>query len=227
MTFDPDRVETVTFDSYSTLVDVGTTIEALADHVEDPVAVGRTWRIQSLIYAFCCNAMDTYEPFWDLCDYALDYALDEAGADLSDETREEILDVYHDLDTFPDVRDGVSRLVDAGYDCYVVSNGNQEMLTSMVAAAGVADLISDTVSAGDVESYKPAPPIYEEAIRRADVDAEHVAHATAGMLDVQGGMNVGMQGVWLNRHERPMSRFGPDPNVELTTVHDLADELGA
>lgn len=226
MTFDPDRVETVTFDSYSTLVDVGTSIKALADHVEDPVSVGRSWRMQSLVYAFCCNAMDAYEPFWDLVDYALDYALAEHGEDLAPEARAELLDVYHHLDSFPDVRPGIQRLVDAGYDCYVVSNGNQEMLSTMVESADVADLVADTISAGDVASYKPAPAIYEEAARRSDTDPEHVAHATAGLLDVQGGMNVGMQGVWLNRHERPLGRFGADPDVELTTIHDLADELG-
>jgi len=226
MTFDPDAVSTVTFDSYSTLVDVGTTIEALAEHVDDPVGVGRTWRIQSLIYAFCCDAMDRYEPFWNLCEHALDYALADHGVDLPAETRRELMDVYHDLDTFEDVRPGVERLVEGGYDCYVISNGNQEMLETMVEAAGIADLVGDIISAGDVESYKPAPAIYEEAVRRTGTDPEHIAHATAGLLDVQGGKNVGMQGVWLNRHGRPLSRFGADPDAELPTIHALADELG-
>jgi 2-haloacid dehalogenase len=227
MTFDPDRVETVTFDSYSTLVDVGTTIRALAEHVEDPLDVGRTWRMQSLVYAFCCNAMDRYEPFWDLCEYALDYALAQHGADLDPGTRDELMAVYHDLDSFPDVRPGVERLVDAGYDCYVISNGNQEMLETMVEAADLTDLVGDTISAGDVQQYKPAPAVYEEAVERTGTPAEHVAHATAGQIDVQGGQNVGMQGVWLNRHERARTEFGPAPDATLHDIHALADELGA
>ncbi|MFB6171432.1 MAG: haloacid dehalogenase type II [Haloarculaceae archaeon] len=227
MAFEPARVEVVTFDSYSTLVDVGTTVEALADHVEDPISVARSWRVQSLIYAFACNALDAYEPFWDLCDYALDDALAEHGEDLSAAVRTDVLSVYHDLDSFPDVRPGVERLVDAGYDCYVVSNGNPEMLATMVESAGIADLIADTVSADDVASYKPAPAIYEEAARRAGAEPETVVHATAGLLDAQGATNAGLQSVWLNRHERARGRFGPDPGAERATVHDLADALGA
>ena len=38
MAFDPDRVSTVTFDSYSTLVDVDAAERALADRVADPDA---------------------------------------------------------------------------------------------------------------------------------------------------------------------------------------------
>lgn len=227
MTFDPDLVEAVTFDSYSTLVDIATTIEALDGHVEEPIRVGRTWRIQSLIYAFAASAMDQYEPFWDLCRYALEYALADRGADLPGETVDEIMAVYHDLDAFDDVRPGIQRLVDAGYDCFVISNGSPGMLASMVEGAGIDGLLSDTISADDVRTYKPHPAIYRAGVDRAGTDPGRIAHATAGMLDVQGGQNVGMQGVWLNRHDRPASPFGTAPDLEVDTITALADELGA
>ena len=63
MAFDPDRVSTVTFDSYSTLVDVEAAEAALADRVPDPEPVSRLWRSRSLAYAFVSNAVDAYQPF--------------------------------------------------------------------------------------------------------------------------------------------------------------------
>lgn len=73
---------------------------------------------------------------------ALQYALDAFDVEISPEERDEILAVYHELDVFDDVRDGIARLRDAGYDCYVASNGNPDMLTSMVQHAGIAPVIA-------------------------------------------------------------------------------------
>lgn len=48
MTFDPDSVTTLTFESYSTLVDVDAVEAALAEHVADPEPVSKLWRARSL-----------------------------------------------------------------------------------------------------------------------------------------------------------------------------------
>ena len=144
MTFDPDRVTTVTFDSYSTLVDVETAEKALADRVARPEPVSRLWRARSLEYTFVANQIDAYQPFYEMNRDALQYALDVYGADITTEERDEILAVYHELDVFDDVFDVVGgrvvgarhlklrvthchgsdpvdaiafRAVDAGWDC--------------------------------------------------------------------------------------------------------------
>lgn len=221
-----DDVEAVTFDSYSTLVDVGTTVTALAEYVDDPVPVARTWRLRSLLYALICNDLGTYAPFSALVTDALEYALREAGTDLDQADRTDLLAVYDDLESFPDVRPGIERLVDGGRACYVISNGDPAMLESMLETADITDLIVDTISADDVERYKPAPAIYEAAIDKVGLAPDRIAHASAGFFDVYGAMNAGIHGVWLNRHERPADPFGPTPDRELATIHALADELG-
>jgi 2-haloacid dehalogenase len=63
MTFEPDRVRSVTFDSYSTLVDVEAAAATLADRVPDPEAVSRRWRSRSLAYAFVASVIDASRPF--------------------------------------------------------------------------------------------------------------------------------------------------------------------
>jgi len=224
--FDPGRVTTVTFDSYSTLVDVGTTIGALADHVAEPVVVGRQWRVRSLMYTLIANHLDAYQPFYEMNRDALKYALADNGEDLSRETREELLATYHDLDSFPDVRPGIERLVDGDYDCYVISNGDPEMLESMVEGADIADLLSDTISADEIETYKPAAELYHHAAERTGTPIEEVVHVTAGFFDTWGAMHAGMQGVWLNRHDRPADPFGPDPDLVAPDIEAFASDLG-
>jgi 2-haloacid dehalogenase len=226
MPFDPDRVSTITFDSYSTLVDVDAAEKALADRVADPEPVSRLWRSRSLAYTFVANAIDAYQPFYEMNRDALQYALDAHGVDITTEERDEILAVYHELDVFDDVRDGIERLRAGGYDCYVVSNGNPEMLDSMVAHADIGDLIEDTVSADEVETFKPDAEIYRHAAARTGTPIDEIVHVTAGWFDVVGAQHAGMQSAWVDRKDTPWEPFGPEPDLTVETFYDLADELG-
>jgi len=226
MTFDADRVSTVTFDSYSTLVDVDAAEKALADRVDDPEPVSKLWRARSLEYTFVANAIDAYQPFYEMNRDALQHALDAHGVDLSTEERDEILAVYHELDVFDDVRDGIERLRDGGYDCYVVSNGNPEMLDSLVTHAEIEGIIEDTISADEVRTFKPEAEIYRHAAGRTGTPIDEIVHVTAGWFDVLGAQHAGMQGAWVDRKGTPWEPFGGEPNLTIETFYELADELG-
>jgi len=225
MPLDLDRAATVTIDSYSTVVDVDSAERALVDHVEDQASVARLWRGRSLAYASMSNYLGHYEPFWGLLDRALEYALAAHGVDLPAATREDVLAVYRDLDAFDDVRPGLERLTEAGYDCYVLSNGSPDMLSAMVERAGIADLIADAISADEVETYKPAAEIYRHAAGRTGTPARWILHASAGWFDAVGAKNVGMQGVWMNREDAPPETWGPEPDGTVASFEDLADAI--
>lgn len=226
MSFDPDRVTTITFDSYSTLVDVDAAEKALAERVEEPQPVSKLWRARSLEYTFVANEIDAYQPFYEMNRDALQYALDAHGVDLPEEKRDEILSVYHELDVFEDVREGIERLRDGGYDCYVVSNGNPEMLSSMVEHAGIGDLLADTISADEVRTFKPAVELYRHAAARTGTPIAEIAHVTAGWFDVMGAKHAGMQGVWADRKGAPWEPFGSEPDLTIETFYELAEALG-
>jgi 2-haloacid dehalogenase len=226
MAFDPDRVSTLTFDSYSTIVDVAAVESTLAEYVENPTPVSTLWRERSLAYTFVTNDIDAYQPFYELLRDALSAALAAHDIDLEESEREAILEAYHDLDVFGDVRDGIERLRDGGYDCYVVSNGNPAMLDSMVESAGIGGLIEDTVSADEIRTFKPKAELYRHAAERTGTPIEEIAHVSAGWFDVQGANHAGMQSVWANRDDQRWEPFDGDPDLAIETFHDLAEELG-
>ena len=227
MAFAPDRVRTITFDSYSTLVDVEAAETALAERVAEPGPVSDLWRARSLAYTFVANHTDAYKPFYEINRDALQYALDAFGVSLSTAERDAILAVYHELDVFADVRDGIERLVDMGYPCYVVSNGNPEMLASMVDHAGIGDLLAGTISADEVETFKPDAEIYRHAAGRVGTPIDEIVHVAAGWFDVMGAQHAGLQSAWVNRTDEPWDAFGGEPDLTVETVHELADALGA
>jgi len=225
MTFDPERVTTITFDSYSTLVDVDAAENALADRVEDPEPVSRLWRARSLEYTFVANQIDAYQPFYEMIRDALQYALDVHDADISQEERDEILAVYHELDVFDDVRDGIVRLRDDGYACYVVSNGNPAMLSSLVQHAEIGDVLEDTISADEVRMFKPDAELYRHAAARTGTPIDEIAHVTAGWFDVMGAQHAGMQGVRVDRQATLWEPFDGEPDLTIDSLHELATAL--
>ncbi|MFB6113958.1 MAG: haloacid dehalogenase type II [Halodesulfurarchaeum sp.] len=226
MALDTDRVETITVDSYGTLVDPTAAEAELAERVENPEPISNTWRSQSLLYAVVSNDIGFYQPFYEMNRDALQYALDKHGVDLPEDERDEILSVYHELDVFEDVRPGIERLRNGGYPVFVVSNGNPEMLESMVAHADIGDLIEATVSADEIETFKPDAAIYRHAAGRTGTPIRQIAHVAGPTFDVQGAMHAGMQGVWLDRGNDPWGEFDGDPDLRIESFHDLADELG-
>lgn len=221
----PD-VETVTFDSYSTLVDVDAVRTALADAVADPVAVSNHWRSRSLLYTTVANEVDAYDTFYALNRAALEHALATHGVDLAASDREAILETYHELAVFDDVREGLRGLREAGVETYVVSNGSPEMLDSMVDHAGIGDLIEDAVSADEVETFKPNVELYRHAAARTGTPIERVAHVSALFYDVLGASHAGMTGVWLDRGKQPWDDFAGDPDAAVSDLRDVASTLG-
>lgn len=226
MTFDPDRVTTITFDSYSTIVDVDAAVQALADHVDDPEPVSSLWRLRSLEYTLVANHIDAYQPFYEMNRDALQYALDVFDVDITEDERDEILAVYHELEVFDDVRDGIERLREGGYDCYVVSNGDPDMLSSMIAHADIGDLLADTISADEVETFKPAAELYRHAAARTGTPIDEIVHVTAGWYDVMGAKHADMQGAWVDRKGRPWEAVAGTPDLTVESFHELADTLG-
>ncbi|ELZ40856.1 haloacid dehalogenase [Halorubrum saccharovorum DSM 1137] len=226
MSFDPDRVRTVTFDSYSTLVDVEAAEAALADRVPDPEPVSRLWRSRSLAYTFVANAIDAYQPFYEMNRDALTHALAAHGVDLPPAERDEILAVYHELEVFDDVRSGIERLRQGGYQPYVLSNGNPEMLDSMVEHAEIGDIVAGTISADEVETFKPAAELYRHGAARTGTPIDEIVHVTAGWFDVLGASHAGMQAVRVDRKGAPWEPFAGEPDLTIESIHELADALG-
>lgn len=225
MVFDSTQVDVVTFDSFSTVVDVDSTATAVEGYVEDPVAFAREWHSRAATYGMVANHLDAYETYYDLHRDALEYLLAREGRSPPDDELDGIVSVYYEMDPFDDVREGMERLRETGYDLGIVSNGNPEMLDSMVQVAGIGDLLAETISADEIERHKPARELYHHAADRLDVDPADIAHVSNGYVDVQGAVTAGMQGVWLDRQNNPPDPFGPDPDLAVGSMDALCDRL--
>jgi 2-haloacid dehalogenase len=228
-----ERPEMVTVDSYTTLVDVSSQAAVLEAHIpeiKDGDRVSQLWRNQYIQYSMIANDIDAYRPFWELIGQGLQYALEATGYDVSSDVRDRIRkEVYEErITVFDDVADGIGRVVDAGYEVYVLSNGNPAMLEHLIGAAELDDLVSDTISADEIGVYKPDPAIYQHAATRVETPIEDILHVSGGgMRDVWGAKHAGMMAGWLARPEQkaPHESLGQDPDIVIEDFNDLADRL--
>lgn len=222
MAIDADRVETVTFDSFTTLVDVErSTRRVLSEYVDDPEPIVALWRYRAVDYRMVSTYVDVYETYYETTRDALEYALDVNGIDLTSAEVDEIADVFYELDVFDDVRGSMTQLVDAGYDLYIVSNGNPELLETIVSRADIGDLIEDTISAHEIQTYKPHPGIYRHAADRTDTPIQSITHVATPWYDIYGAIHAGMQGVWVNRKGVPWDTFDGEPDLIIDSLDAL------
>lgn len=227
MTFDSDRIDTIFVDSYGTLVNELSTRKALEKYTDRPDTISRIWDLRGSIYGISSAVLDDFRPTWERYKVSLDYALDAVDADVTDEEKQKILDSVGDLEVYDDVRPGLERLTGSGYDVYMLSNGDPEMLDQLVEHADIDDLLSDKISAADAGVCKPDRRLYRHAASVAETAVSNAALVAGSWYDIQGALHTGMNGVWINRGHNSWEEILDEPDLKIQSFHDLADALDA
>lgn len=223
MSLDTTSIETVTFDSFTTIVDVrGSTRRVLSNYVDNPNPIARLWRFRAIDYRMLVNFCGPYETYEETTRDALKYALAVYQEDLSEDAIDEIMSVFYELAVFDDVRSGIESIHEMGYDIHIASNGTDALLEAMIDRAGIEDLVEHTVSADEVEVYKPDNRFYNHVADRVDTDKSAIAHVATPWYDVYGAIHSGMKGVWVNRGGRPWDEYNGTPDSIVTGLDDLA-----
>ncbi len=214
------------FDAYGTLFDVHSAAARCRDDLgEKADAVSQTWRVRQLEYTWLRSLMGRHADFWRVTGDALDYALEAHGIDDA-ALRDRLMDCYLELDAYPDVKDALERLKGAGLKCAILSNGSPDMLDSAARGAGLADLLDALLSVEDVGIYKPHPSVYQLAVDRLGVAADHIAFQSSNAFDACGAASFGFRVAWVNRFGQQPERLPGTADAELASLAELPALLG-
>lgn len=222
--------EALYFDMYGTLCDTSSVTATLADEldVESRLIddIDELWRQKQLQYSYQLALMSgAYEPFWNVTDNALEYALTYYDVDVDRRERDAILESYNHLDPFDDTLDSLAQFQNAGFDVTVLSNGNPKMLETLAATTGIDEHIDDIISAHEVETFKPTPTVYENAADRLGRDISECRLVSSNAWDAAGAAWAGMATAWVDRYDEPFERIGSDPDLIVDSLAELVDEL--
>jgi 2-haloacid dehalogenase len=159
----------------------------------------------------------------------LDEMLHARGIEGVDEAvRADLVQAWHRLDPWPDVRDGLERLRRTHVTA-TLSNGHVALLVDL---ARHGDLRFDAILSAELAgSYKPAPQAYRTAARLLGVAPHELMLVAAHPSDLAGARAAGLRTAFLDRpaEHGPGSppRADPDADVSAAGLPELAERLAA
>ena len=221
-------ITTCIFDAYGTLFDVAAAAraaarepgrEAFADRWQE---VAEHWRRKQLTYSWLRQITGEYVDFWQVTRDALDWTLEATG--LADAVlRARLLELYRQLDAYPEVPDALRALNAAGRTCAILSNGAPDMLRDAVRSAGLGELLADVLSVDAIGVYKPDARVYDMVGERFGCARDQVLFVSSNGWDAAGAAGYGFVTVWANRKGDPVDRLPARPHHIVPDLSGLAD----
>jgi 2-haloacid dehalogenase len=220
-------IDACVFDAYGTLFDVAAAAAHCNDDLGDKAAtLSALWRTKQLEYTWLRSLMDEYVEFWQITSDGLDYALETLGLDGDAALREKLLNLYMELDCYPEIPDVLKTLNAGGLKCAILSNGSPKMLNSAIENAGISEHLFNSYSVDQLGIYKPTPKVYQMAVDDLGVSAERICFMSSNAWDASAAANFGFRVVWVNRFGQKKERLPGLPEHEIKTLSDLPDLLG-
>ena len=226
-------IKVCVFDAYGTLFDVAAAARACAAEpgrealAERWTALAETWRRTQLSYTWLRAVTGDHVDFWTLTGESLDYALEVHGLDQTPGLRERLLQLYFELDAYPDATSCLSALKAQGLQTAILSNGEPRMLEAAVRSAGLTAALDAILSVESVGVFKPAPQVYDLVGARFDCAADEVAFVSSNGWDACSAAGYGFYAFWVNRRGEPIDRLAARPNEILETLDDLPARVAA
>jgi 2-haloacid dehalogenase len=216
--------QAIVFDAYGTLFDVHSVI-ALCDRKfpGQGAELSRLWRTKQLEYTWLRSLVGRYEDFWSVTESALTFSCRSLSLECPPETRQELMESYLHLETFPEVQATLSKL--SQYKLAILSNGSPEMLAAAVKHAGLRGIFSDAISADEVKIYKSSPRVYGLVSQHLGVPDSAIAFVSSNFWDIAGAKSFGFWTCWVNRWSLPEDELGVMPDATVDGLDRLIPVL--
>ena len=218
-------IRALAFDAYGTLFDVYSVIAAVNDKFpgQGP-AVSAGWRTRQLEYTWLRSLMGRYEDFWHVTESALVATCNALKLPLDTAARTQLMESYLHLDPFPEVKHALKAL--SHLPLSILSNGSPKMLNAVVESAGLQGIFTHIMSVDEVKTFKPAPVVYELAVKKMGLDKDNIGFVSSNFWDDAGAKAFGLRTHWINRTGVAEDELGIAPDVTLKSLTDLLDLVG-
>jgi 2-haloacid dehalogenase len=210
--------EAMVFDAYGTLYDV----HSVAARCEilwpgKGTELSTLWRAKQLEYTWQRSLMQRYVPFSTVTREALAYACETLGLELDRVREQALMQEYLRLATYPDVQETLKKLKSRKQA--ILSNGSPDMLLPLVGHSGLR--FDAVISVDELKIYKPAPQVYELAVRKLNTEKTRIAFVSSNCWDAIGAKSYGFRVYWINRARAPVDRLGFRPDAILGSLNEV------
>ncbi len=214
------NVKAIIFDAYGTLFDVNSAAEKCKDKIGDKwEGFANYWRTTQLEYTWLRSLMNRHKDFWKITEDSLDKSMKAFKIDYS--MKNELLDLYKILSTFPEVTEVLKKLKEKNYKLAILSNGTPSLLNELVKSNNLDNIFNDIFSIEEVKVYKPDSKVYDIPIKKYQIKKNEVAYLSANTWDVSAGGNYGFNPIWVNRSNNIFDNLDYKPENEIGNLKEL------
>ena len=214
------------FDAYGTLFDVNSAAEreqaALGDKWH---RLAELWRGKQLQYTWLRSLGGRHADFWQVTGEALDFAMASLGID-DGALRKRLMNLYLELDAYPEVAKTLARLKAGGLRLAILSNGSPAMLSAAVDKAGITPLLDAVLSVEEVGVFKPHPSVYQLPVDRLGVAAGEICFVSSNGWDAYSARAFGLRVAWCNRFGQAAEHIPEPPDWNILTLTGLHEIVG-
>ncbi|MBB5692544.1 haloacid dehalogenase type II [Muricoccus pecuniae] len=221
----PKRPEVVAFDIIGTVFPLDPLRPGIVELGLPPAGL-EGWFATALRDAFALSSAGDFKPFTEVLKAALDTVLAEQDLDPPATAKAVLLERMKSLPARPDAREAFGTLSRAGMRVIALSNGAAASTKLLLEGAGLDDLVGEIVSVEEVKLFKPRREVYEQAARRAGVEAGRLALVAVHPWDINGAKAAGLVTAYVTA-ERPFSPVMRAPDIEAPSLAEAARALAA
>ena len=216
------NIKAIIFDAYGTLFDVNSAAEKCKDKIGDKwEGFANYWRTTQLEYTWLRSLMNRHKDFLQVTEDSLDKSMKNFKIDSL--MRNELLDLYKKLSTFPEVKEVLNNLKKNDYKLAILSNGTPALLNELVTSNNLDNIFDDIFSIEEAGIYKPDSKVYDLPIKKYQIKKDEVAFLSANTWDVSGGGNYGYSSIWVNRNNNIFDNLDYKPKNEVKNLKQLLD----
>ena len=209
-------VEALVFDAYGTLYDVHSVIRRCETCFPGKgMHLSQLWRAKQLEYTWQRSLMQRYVPFSQVTREALAYSCAALGLDSAAHAAA-LMDEYLRLAPFPEVPAALERLK---VKRAILSNGSPDLLDPLVRNSGLR--FDAVLSVDELGIYKPAPQVYELAVKRLGIPKDRIGFVSSNCWDALGAKSYGLRVYWINRSGAPLDRLGFTPDEQVKSLDEI------
>ena len=180
-----ENIKACVFDAYGTLFDVNSAAskckEKLGNRWEN---FANAWRTTQLEYTWLRSLMKKHKNFWEITEDSLDHTMETFK--IKKEMRNELLNLYKELNPYPEVKECLEGLKSKKIKITILSNGTPDLLNKLVKSNNIQNYFDDIFSIESVGIYKPNSKVYEIPIKKYNCKAQNICFMSSNTWDVSG-----------------------------------------
>ena len=155
-------------------------------------------RQKQLEYSWIYGLMDTYMPFEQLTQMALEFAFDKLK--INDILlMQKLQGSFFTPQYYDDVPEVLTHLNTQKIAKVILSNGSSKMLSKVLAHTAITDQFDKVLSAEAAQTFKPNKTVYQLATKALRFPKDEILFVSSNQWDIAGAANYGFQTAWVNR----------------------------